>query len=106
MSDPIEASIQRRAQEILAAALRRIPPDGRWVVLHGDLAKALLPHLPRGGERPTLPSGLTQPQEGADLSWGEGDVEGRRLRWMAQVLDSRHRVSALHPWITIWAQEA
>lgn len=48
MSDPIEAGIQRQVQEVLAAALRRIPPDGRWVVLQGDLAKALLPHLGLG----------------------------------------------------------
>lgn len=36
MSDPIEAGIQRHAQETLAAALRRIPQDGRWVVLRFD----------------------------------------------------------------------
>lgn len=106
MSDPIEAGIQRQVQEVLAAALCRIPADGRWVVLQGALARALLPHLPRGGERPAIPSDLTQPQEDGDLFWGLGRVGPRCLRWMAQVLDSRHRQSAVHPWITIWAREA
>lgn len=106
MKPEMQAGIQRRAQEVMAAALRRIPTDGRWVVLQGDLARALLPHLPRCGERPAIPSDLTQPQEDGDLFWGLGQVESRRLRWMVQVLDSRHRQSAVHPWITIWAREA
>jgi hypothetical protein len=90
--------------DVVTRALRRIPPDGRWVHLHGDLARGLLPLLRRHRgapvERPALP-GEAQAGAAPEEEWGRSTVEGLVLVWCARTVV----VNPRWPWVSIWTRK-
>lgn len=69
-------------------ALARIPRDGRWVLIQGDLARQLLPVLSehRAGvaERPCPPEGNLPPPKPGEENYGRSEIEGRPLLWRSR----------------------
>ena len=108
MSEPLAAGWTEQG-DVWRRALARVPPDGRWVLLHGDLARQLLPVLTehRAGkvDRPEIPGEAPVPAAPGAENWGRSEVEGRALLWKSRT--ARRTVgSHLGVYVSLWVREA
>lgn len=110
----------RAPQEPVLAFLARVPPNGGIVHLQGDLARAALGALQAGvvpdAHRLAIPEDRAPPDpDEGEQGHGVSVVHGRRLAWVSQILDERHRplqarrralgLKVGEPWINLWIQE-